>query len=62
MKCEDIEEDNDKSEILHLSTAESTFDPSNLPIIKEEIKFNSFARDAMKCTKCLLADNMSNGS
>nr|CAD7431669.1 unnamed protein product [Timema monikensis] len=38
MKCEDIEEDNDKSEILHLSTALSTLDPSSLPTIKEEIK------------------------
>nr|CAD7431670.1 unnamed protein product [Timema monikensis] len=53
MKCEDIEEDNDNSEILHLSTAVSTFDPSSLPIIKEEIKFLQLLLECLSTnTKC----------
>nr|CAD7264874.1 unnamed protein product [Timema shepardi] len=38
IKCEDIEEDDDKSRLLPLSNAVPTLKPSSLPFIKEEIK------------------------
>nr|CAD7454432.1 unnamed protein product [Timema tahoe] len=38
MKCEYNEEDNERSDLLPLSIAESTLKPSSLPFIKEEIK------------------------